>query len=292
MSQKRNERVRQKVGEGETAEVFVFEEGKVVKLFKEGFYTEEDFEREFELTKFLGETTDFVPIVYGKTMIENRHGYIMEEVKGILYQKIIEEDIEHIYHHGERLGKLHKQLHQKSVKDFMYKITNFEDFMRPFVEKTKLFDDSVKQWLIILLESLADDDAVLLHGDFMPYNIIEADQQLKVIDWAEPCIGPSIAGVTRTINFIYDWTDEQYNYTNNESKQMIQGYLNGYGIDEIDNELMNAGFLINAVSEYAWAVHSKQEDDYSQFLYELVLKNYNRYLEGLPYNVFDELYSL
>jgi len=32
---------------------------------------------------------------------------------------------------------------------------------------------------------------------------------------------------------------------------MIQGYLKGYGLDEIDNELMNTGFLINAVSEYA-----------------------------------------
>jgi len=106
-------------------------------------------------------------------------------------------------------------------------------------------------WLISLLERLLDDKAVLFHGDFMPYNIFEADQKLKFIDWAKPCIGPSIAGVTRTINFICDWTDKQSDYTISDSKEMIQGCLMGYGLDEIDNELMNAGFLINAVSEYA-----------------------------------------
>lgn len=176
-----------KIGEGETSEVFSIGGGKVVKLIKEDMYDVNEFESEYKIAKFMGETADFTPKVFDKVYLDSRHGYTMEEISGSLFQ----------------------------------------------------------------------------------------DENLIVIDWAEPSLGSSLHDVARTINFIVDTTSFPKSIVTKNSTAFVKAYLEGYYPDgKVEKDLLHKSFLINAASEIAWAERSGQWDAYSEYLKQLIIENF------------------
>lgn len=263
-----------KIGEGETAEVYRFSAEKVVKLFKEDMYDQEGFMLEYNTAKYIGDTTDFAPKVYEQISVHSRHGYLMEEINGILFHDEIENNPQKLSQYAAQLGLAHRKLHENEITEELSELSSCKDFLKSFLNRNTEFPVGVNTWLIELLNSLPAKQS-LLHGDFMPYNIMCQNGELKVLDWAEPSLGPAVLDVARTINFIVDTTDFPNSITTINSDQFVESYLAGYyGNDKIEKEDLHIGLLINAASEVAWAQRSNQSDSYSEYLKSFILNNY------------------
>ena len=263
-----------KIGEGEFSEVFKIEPGKVIKLFKDDEYDQKAFALEYKAAKYIGDVTSFAPKVYTTMMINNRMGYIMDEAEGTLYQKVIDNNPSNLNEYGILLGKTHKKLHEAKITSALKQLPKYKDFIKTFLFKNDILDKEVNLWLIQLLENLSDNQR-LLHGDFMPYNMIYRDGGLQVLDWAEPSLGPAVSDVARTINFIYDSSDYAGSVITKSSVEFIYSYIDGYyGKSGYDKNQLHNALLINAAIELSWALKSNQFDEYAEKLKTFIMKNF------------------
>jgi len=274
-----------KIGEGETSEVYRIEEGKVLKLFREDMFDQEDFFLEYHTAKYLGDTTEFAPKVYDQVTVNSRRGYTMEEVDGKLFQDEIELNSDKLLTYAGQLGQTHKMLHDKKMTQELCELNNCKAFFRSFLSKNTCFSDEVNAWLLELLESISSKES-LLHGDFMPYNMMIKNGKLQVLDWAEPSLGPAVFDIARTINFIVDPTDYPTSVMTKNAISFTRSYLKGYFKKEVvDKDIIHKGLLLNAATEVAWAERSNQSDEYSEYLKTFILDNYdsneNVYMEVL-----------
>lgn len=274
-----------KIGEGETSEVYRIEGGKVLKLFREDMFDQEDFFLEYHTAKHLGDTTEFAPKVYDQVTVNSRRGYTMEEVDGMLFQDEIELNADKLLIYAKQLGQTHKILHDKELTQELCELNNCKAFFKSFLSRNACFSDEVNTWLLELLESIPIKDS-LLHGDFMPYNMMIKNGKLQVLDWAEPSLGPAVFDIARTINFIVDPTDYPTSVMTKHADSFVRNYLKGYFKEEkIDKVILHKGLLLNAATEVAWAERSNQSDEYSEYLKTFILDNYdskvNVYMEVL-----------
>lgn len=262
------------IGQGEFGQVYRIEAGKVVKLFRSENFDERDFENEYRLTKYLGQVTDYTPKVYEKVQIDERHGYVMEEIPGPLFFDVIEANGDQLNHYATILGQAHYKLHERPVTQALDDVPLYKSFMERFLKLNKVFESDVNQWLLGLLKDLQGPNA-LLHSDFMPNNIIYDQGELKVIDWAEPSLGPAVADVARTLNMIKDHTDFVDSEMTKRSDEFLKSYLDGYlQSGSLDFKALNKAFILNAASDVAWAEHSGQKDEYSDYLRSFIMANY------------------
>ncbi len=222
----------------------------------------------------MGDVTTIAPKVYETKMINHRMGYIMDEVQGVLFQKAIDQNPLSFKENAALLGKTHRQLHDVPITPALEELPKYTNFMKSFLLKNNTLDEQVNLWLIQLLETLPDDRC-LLHGDFMPYNIICGENGLKVIDWAEPAIGPAEVDIARTINFIFDSSDYTESVMTKESIVFIKSYLQGYYNDCcFDKDQLHNALLLNAAVEVFWAVKSNGLDQYTTEQKKFIQRNF------------------
>ena len=177
----------QRIGEGNTADIFLIDDKKVLKLFKSGF-SQDAVLNEYRNHCLVGELTDSVPRVYDFMEADGRYGYSMENVKGVslasfmLSQRSFAQAM-------ERFVSIHKDwLSMRCDRAVLYK-----DWMKK-VLRGKAADKA----LFDRIERLPDGD-VLCHGDFHPYNIlITQEDRHVVIDFANICRGPREYDIART----------------------------------------------------------------------------------------------
>lgn len=266
-----------KTGEGETAEVFRIEPGKVVKLFKHEFYDEERFLKEFNTVKYVGARTGLAPKVFEMIQLHGRYGYTMEEVSGRLLQDEIDQKPEKLACHARLFGEAQRSLHEMPDTGGLINVPHMKYDAAEFLNFQTVFPEDLEVWLKSLFTSLPEDCA-LLHGDFMPYNIIITDDRLHILDWAEPAFGHPMLGVARTLNCISDPTDYADSLYTQNAPVFIKNYLDGYfNNKKLDPDVLHACLLLNAAFEYRWAVMSHQSDAYTLRTKEFILKNYMDY---------------
>lgn len=264
-----------KIGEGESSEVFRTEDGKAIKLFKENMYEEDFFKLEFLAAKFIGDKTNIAPKVYDEVIIDSRHGYVMDEVDGTLFMDIIDSQPEKLVEYGNILGQTHRRIHEETITPDLMELHKCKDFLKRSLCRNKELESDVCNWLIIILDELTDQLS-LLHGDFMPYNIMMQSDGLKVLDWAEPSLGPASLDIARTLNFIMDTTDYPQSVMTKNSEEFGRAYLQGYyGEDNIPTDELHKAFLINAASEVAYAQYLGESDQYSEYLKQLIIDNFS-----------------
>ena len=265
----------EKIGEGETSEVFRIGDGKVVKLFKPEFFEESSFENEYSIAKYIGDNSDLAPKVHGQTSIMERSGYIMDEVDGELFQDVIDNNPDRLKTYAALFGRHHARLH--SIADFgdLVCLGKMKEMSPGFLNSNGNFPAKVDSWLKEIVGSLSDE-LVIGHSDYMPYNLFLSGDKLLAVDWAEAGMGPAASTVARTINFISDPTDYPRSEYTVHSGLFIREYLAAYSeIKEINLEELDKCLLLNAACEYNWAVYSNQVDAFSLQQKEFVLANYN-----------------
>lgn len=207
------------IGVGNTAEVYDYGNGKVCKLFFEGYpyeYVELEYKNANEI--YLHKLS--IPQPFEIVSENNRYGIVYEKVEGktlLELMQVEEEDRDRI----DKFVKIHKELLSKRTKE----ILSYKEFLISML-KIKQVNDSR---LIDDINGLPDGDC-LLHGDFHPGNIlIKENSSYVIIDFMNVCYGPALFDIARTFFLIRENDEDlakRYLDKMSVNKNKIVDYLN------------------------------------------------------------------
>lgn len=223
------------IGIGNTACVYEWEEGKVLKLFNLN-YPEASIEKEFHNAMVIADLDFAKPKVYEIISYEDKKGIIYDRVYG-----------ESLLDWVMKTGDVHKcasymsTLHKAILKNKVSNIPNYKDFLKSSITNASLTIDKHNE-MLQMINTLADGDA-LCHGDFHPGNILLSGEEAYIIDFMNICCGNFLYDVARTV-YLVEYTpvpenaadrdsllqfkkalSETYLMQMNVTREMIQDYL-------------------------------------------------------------------
>lgn len=205
------------VGVGNTAEVYDFGEGKVCKLFKQG-YPKEAVEREFRNATEVHRQGLPVPKVFELVESEGRTGIVYEKIDGKSMLECIVENPGKAGFFLEEFVRLQKNwLKEASVH--AASVLSYKDFLQMLINSA---GQKTEASLLEEINSLPEGDT-LLHGDFHPGNVlISTDHRAVVIDFMNVCRGPVLYDIARTY-FLLKETDETFGKAYLEQMEVTKG---------------------------------------------------------------------
>ncbi|MCB2309149.1 phosphotransferase [Clostridium estertheticum] len=224
------------VGVGNTATVYEWKEGKVIKLFYQG-YPKEEVEKEFHNAKAISNMDFAKPKVYEIVFFEERIGIIYDKVEGesLLDWVMRTGDVQQC---AVYMAKLHKAIAQNRISN----VPNFKEFLKCNILNVISTNSKKREEVLQMLDNLVNGDT-LCHGDFHPGNILIANGHTMVIDFMNVCHGNFLYDVARTV-FLVEYTPapidvddreiflrfkkilaDLYLMQMNVTREMIQDYL-------------------------------------------------------------------
>ncbi len=204
------------VGVGNTAEVYDLGEGKVCKLFKQG-YPKEAVEREFRNATEVHRQGLPVPKVFELVESEGRTGIVYEKIAGKSMLECIFENPGKVGFYLEEFVRLQKNwLKEASVH--AASVLSYKDFLQMLINSTGQEEAS----LLGEINALPEGDTIL-HGDFHPGNVlISTDHRAVVIDFMNVCRGPELYDIARTY-FLLKEKDEALGKAYLEQMEVTKG---------------------------------------------------------------------
>lgn len=174
------------IAKGNTAEILEQDEKLVCKLFNSRYpkiYIEHEFDNAMTVYQ-LGIKT---AMAHNLICIGDRNGILYDRVIGeTLSHKMNNADEEKWTTWAEGFVEMHKELLSHSIEGVM----DYKEFLKLFANENA--------GLIEKIDELEDGNC-LLHGDFHPANImVNADNELILVDMMNICKGPAIYDVART----------------------------------------------------------------------------------------------
>ena len=191
------------VGRGRTAEIFRWDEGNVLRLYREGAslgYVQREL-RAFSAVSDAGVPS---PTVYpadtedGLLIAEERLGFVMEHIDGpTMLRQLIAQPWK-LWDYARTQATLHHAMHQQSSTALP---SQRERFHRVIDQLGDELPDNLLVKLHQNLDSL-DDGTAICHGDFHPDNIILSGQGPVIIDWGPATAGAPAADVAWTVHLL------------------------------------------------------------------------------------------
>jgi len=180
-----------RIGLGRTAEVYAWDDGRVLKLFH-AWAAPAWVEHERGVTAAAHAAGLPAPAVFGPEVVGDRHGFVLERVEGPSQLQALQARPWRVVAVGRQLAEVHAALHARTVPG-----------LRPLREKLR--EDITRAELPGPLEARAqaalarmpDGDAVC-HGDLHPDNVVLTGRGPVVLDWSEAAAGHPLADVARS----------------------------------------------------------------------------------------------
>lgn len=256
------------LGSGETGSVYSLGKGRAVKLFHEDKYIED----EYKACKYMGDQTPFAPRIYKLVEMDGKKGYEMQEYEGELLLDVMDhtKDFESL---AKLVGESHRVIHDYDSGHL--KLPNLKEVMGLHLDHLKHIDEEKKEWLKKILEDLPNGQS-LLHGDFMPYNLVYSQGRLSALDWSDAMLGPAEADIARSLYFILDPNDYEDAVFTKKSNKFIEAYLNGYYGNRSTMGIIRKWLLINVAFEYDLMISKGIVNDFSDRLKSYIDKNYKK----------------
>lgn len=185
------------IGKGNTASVYELEEGKVLKLFNQG-YPEEAIDNEYRNAVSILHMNFLKPKAYDIISYEERKGIIYDKIEGesLLDWVMKTNDLQEC---SIQMANLHKAIGKNKVSN----VPNYKDFLRNHIPNT-LFGFDKQNEILQMIDKLPDGNS-LCHGDFHPGNIIMSSGSAYVIDFMNICRGDFLYDIARTV-FLIEFT--------------------------------------------------------------------------------------
>lgn len=180
------------IGQGNTAEIFLYEPGTVLKLFRNQF-PESGVMKEWRVTLEVQAVYRRMPKALRLVRCDERHGILYEFVEGQDLFHRIRSNPFLLLTAGKRLARLHAEIHEKEISG----ILTVKEKLRHEIEWTEDLSEEEKQRIIYGLSRLPDRKR-LCHFDFHPGNIMISGDQIRVLDWLTACSGDPAADIART----------------------------------------------------------------------------------------------
>lgn len=189
------------VGQGNTANVYEWEEGKVVKIFHLG-YPLYSIQREFLNASLIKEMDFSKPKAYGIIDIEGQSGIIYDKIVGV-------SALEWIMTNDDLKGcaKLLVELQQKMNSNPAKQLPDYKILLKDSINRYLSFQKRSEQEkdraqaMLSLLTKLKDGEN-LCHGDYHPGNVFIDKKSATVIDFMNCCKGPREYDIARSLFLI------------------------------------------------------------------------------------------
>ncbi len=183
-----------KIAEGREAEMFAWEEGKILRLLRNPAAKEQN-EWQAAAIEAARSSGVRVPAVYGMTTVDGRPGLIMERLEGPDLLTLIGQRPWTIFRVGRISGEVHARMH---AVDAPRSIPPLRASLKRRIESLNQLPQHLVEFALDALDKLPDGDR-LCHGDFHPANILMAGETPVVIDWTNAMRGDPTADVARTL---------------------------------------------------------------------------------------------
>ena len=182
------------LGQGRTADVYEYEEGKVLKLFKEDLDSS-SIQAEYAVSCLVYQFGISTPKPIEIIELDGRVGIVYERVWGVTILHLMKSKPWLIYPLSRKLAELHVELHKLVAEGMQSQKEMIEHQIR---EAPYLLDDE-KTKIIQQMDHLSYSNRIC-HGDFHPDNvIIDHNRDCSVIDWMTGMSGNPAGDVARTI---------------------------------------------------------------------------------------------
>jgi uncharacterized protein (TIGR02172 family) len=180
------------IAQGRTAEVYEWEDGQILKLYRKGM-SSEAVENEYNISKIVQKCGLSVPAVFERLSIEDRYGIAYERVSGETMMKLMASRALDTSKEARRLAELHYSVHKNKVEGMPCQ----KNILRESIRRVDLLTEDNKKKIINYLDKLPVEDR-LCHGDFHPDNILISGDKAVIIDWMTGSMGTPAADVART----------------------------------------------------------------------------------------------
>jgi streptomycin 6-kinase len=183
------------IAEGREAEIYAWEDGAVLRLFRDARSSASlDNERRGMIAARA--VVPSVPAILGETVIDGRHGLIMERVDGPDLLTLLAGKPWQVWKIGLICGDQHARLHAAAAPP---ELMSARDSIG--LHAAAVLPHLPQHIAAAASRAVADmpDGGALLHGDFHPGNILLSSRGPVVIDWPNATRGDPHADVARTL---------------------------------------------------------------------------------------------
>ena len=178
---------------GNVAEVFAWEDGRVLKLYKPAPWAKHSAFREAANQAAVEAMGLPAPAVHGVMALDGRWGVLFDRVAGSSFAERMLADAAVIPAHLDALIRLQLRLQQQAAPFF----TDVRQRLAAHIGRAEALAPERKRGLLAGLQAMPDGDR-LCHFDFHPFNVLGPLDRPVVIDWADACRGPAAADACRS----------------------------------------------------------------------------------------------
>ena len=180
------------IGYGRTANIFEWEEDKIVKLFHEN-YPREFIEYEYKASDYIQKVFPCTPKTFGLVEQDNQLGIVFEKIEAITLLDYLLQDPLRIFKEIKKFAQIHVQMHECEFTGFKTQ----KAFLEWDIQRGKNLSGDQKKKILVVLDQLPDGNN-LCHRDYHPDNLFYTEEGLIVIDWMTATQGDPAADVART----------------------------------------------------------------------------------------------
>lgn len=164
------------LGRGATAEVYLYSQDKILKLFLE-HYRLEAVQYEWDLAQKVQERNAYVPRCFDILQVEGRFGIVYQYIPGkLLFEAIIKNP-------WSSFGIIRKMARlQAEINQILHPDLPAQEDRLTYLMKGQVQLEPYRETLMRGLAGLSRGNAIC-HGDFHVGNIIQWEDQYYVIDW-------------------------------------------------------------------------------------------------------------
>jgi aminoglycoside phosphotransferase (APT) family kinase protein len=177
---------------GRTAEVYAYENGRIVKLFRD-WVPMASAEYEARIARVVYAAGLPVPAVGDVIEIDGRLGLTYARVEGVSMLETLKLKPWTLFRFAHLLAELHVDMHTRIVPELPSERQRLENRIREIDQ----LPTSTKRAVLKTLEKMPDGNR-LCHGDFHPGNVLITAEGPSVIDWMDATRGNPLADVART----------------------------------------------------------------------------------------------
>lgn len=180
------------IGKGRTAEVYEWDQDKVLKLYFDWFPIDW-IKHEADIGEKIHNAGVPSPTIYEIIEESRRNGLLFEWIKGESMLKFIEDKPWKIVYYAKKMARLSAEIHKGRTSQLPLQKDIIENAIR---QSEPLLDDNTEK-IVKYLHSLPDGESIC-HGDLHPDNIIISDKDTIAIDWSNAYVGNPLGDVART----------------------------------------------------------------------------------------------
>lgn len=181
-----------RIAEGRTAELFAWDEQRVLKLFRDGWPLE-NAEYEAAIAKSVYDAGVPSPAAYELVEVDGRSGLIYERIEGPSLERLLLAKPWLIASVARLLAETQVAVQSRSVSN----LSSLRAVLEQRIRAASPLPAQLQAAALRALETLPDGDA-LCHGDFHLGNVLLSPRGPLVIDWENVTLGDPLADVART----------------------------------------------------------------------------------------------